>query len=569
MSFDLQKKSVNLQKQIDMLNKEKLFLQEEIQDIINKLKKNKFIEKEKESLNNEKNTRLIRLNNIIAKIKEIQFEKNKNTDYINVCRQTDSLIRLKNKSNSTEIINNLKEQRNKANEEYFKNQSIEKEYSEKDAKEIPAFLFFNQNIINKYGICPFIKILDVPIEEVIQNRKNWLNLQDDNGKLYYDLYDKICLLKDKNLLEEELKSLDSYFDKIHKSILNEKNLELFDISINYIIEYLNCQIKTKKIKDKFKIVINNLSIIVNELDIPIHEYLNEKYNIPLQINNFNLKEKIANVISFECKMIKDDYINALNKYKQIKEDIKKDYKYTKNVTNNLKQLLCDFLLNKKNSNTVTEIKQEGKYFKKWSLLNLIEKSDRLESFSKMFVNNFLVNTNLIETNLKDKFINDLSKLLIDSLNSKELIYKNIKWNINIGIIEKINNLKYDNDIKKFNLVNSLKKDTKNKIKKLNSIKSILTIQNEKLINEELLLFIIQFIQSGKVLNENNSNSKINTKETNDTFNLKEKCIQHLKLKLKFKRLSTDDKNKIYKKFDEMYNLIKANQPSENTTESNI
>lgn len=572
--------------QIDLLNKEKIFLQEEIQDIINKLKKKNFKEIDSENseqiqnnLNKTKELKLEHLNKIVDKIKELQVEKNKTDDYLRACRHSDSLQyhRVKNKHNSIELINNLKEQRNKANEEYLKSQNIEKEYLTRDPKEIPAFLFFHQNIINKYNLCPFIKNNNFTTEELLQNRINWLNSQEDNGKLYYDLYDKICLLKDKILLEDNLKLLDLYFDNIHKTILNESNLELFNNTNDYLIEYLNCQIKTKKIKDKYKIVINNLSLIVNELDIPIHNYLSEKYNIPLQINNFKATNKDINVItqSLEFKIIKEDYLNNIEKYKCLKEDIKNDLKYTKNVKNNLNQLLCDLLLNKKVISGV-ELIQQGKFFKKWSLLNLTEKIDRLESFSNIFVHNFLIITNLIESDLKDKYIDDLKKILIDSLNAKDLVYKNIKWNVNSGIIEKITNLKYDNEIQQFSLIVE-KKKTEIKVRKINPTKSIINNISEKLINEEMLLYIIQFIQSGKTLSENTfkkskdttTEHTINSVTLISLLNLKNKCIEHLKSKLKFKRLLIDDKNKIYKKFDEMYDLIKVNQPIDNETETTI
>ena len=109
--------------QIDLLNKEKIFLQEEIQDIINKLKKKKFKEIDFENseqiqnnLNKTKELKLEHLNKIVDKIKELQVEKNKTDDYLRACRHSDSLQyhRVKNKHNSIELINNLKEQRNKA-----------------------------------------------------------------------------------------------------------------------------------------------------------------------------------------------------------------------------------------------------------------------------------------------------------------------------------------------------------------------------------------------------------------------------------------------------------------------
>ena len=95
-------------------------------------------------------------------------------------------------------------------------------------------------------------------------------------------------------------------------------------------------------------------------------------------------------------------------------------------------------------------------------------------------------------------------------------------------------------------VQEVKQDTgydieiKIKSKKINSIKTILTKQNEELINEEIIKYILL-------------NIKNNITEELDNFKIE--FIEVLKFKLKLKRITNNDKLLVNKKFDEIYSVI--------------
>lgn len=59
-------------------------------------------------------------------------------------------------------------------------------------------------------------------------------------------------------------------------------------------------------------------------------------------------------------------------------------------------------------------------------------------------------------------------------------------------------------------------------------------------------------------NDNNINDN-NDNNSNDYDKYKSDFLEIIKIKLKIRKISSDDKVKIYKIYDEMYNFIKSNQ----------
>ena len=110
------------------------------------------------------------------------------------------------------------------------------------------------DILKTYGLCPY---LDVNLEENSEvkynNRLEWLKSTDDNGKKYFDCFDD--LIEKKSLEQLELQK------NIVEKVFTELQLEYFKNSIDFLNEYVNCHIKTKRIKERFKLMINNLSIL--------------------------------------------------------------------------------------------------------------------------------------------------------------------------------------------------------------------------------------------------------------------------------------------------------------------
>jgi hypothetical protein len=185
--------------------------------------------------------------------------------------------------------------------------------------------------------------------------------------------------------------------------------------------------------------------------------------------------------------------------------------------------------------------------KRWNQLSEEERLDRYKSFSVYFVEKYLIKSNLITNEQKDPILNTLTELL----NNPESNL-NIKWNSKHGIIDKISNLKWDASSGFF--LEAIEELEKKSIKKSVSAKTILTKENEKVINEEILRFILQNL-SKKTDGGTDLGTDVGTDTTGE---LKEVFIEQLKIKLKLKRITLNDKKLVFEKFDEIYDIVTNN-----------
>ena len=190
----------------------------------------------------------------------------------------------------------------------------------------------------------------------------------------------------------------------------------------------------------------------------------------------------------------------------------------------------------------------------------------------------LIETRLLDTSFRDTFANTLYNLLKDAFESKQLFYKNISWNIKKGVIDYVKILQYEDKVFKLNVpdrtadkvtkdqttdkVNDQTDKVKNKINdqtdkvndqttdkavKINtkkvSTKQIITKDTEKIINEDLLHFILKRIQSG-----------VNEISEQDI----ETVLERIKIRLRVKKLSTKDTSYISDKYREIFEVVNNN-----------
>jgi len=158
---------------------------------------------------------------------------------------------------------------------------------------------------------------------------------------------------------------------------------------------------------------------------------------------------------------------------------------------------------------------------------------------------------LIAITDENKIVNLINELKILILEGFDRIkYKNLKWNVMSGIIENINCLKYDDKKQTFFLTveKEVIKATQTN-KKISSIRTILNKETNKIINEELMKFLIVAKKQDQLKEEN-------------IKDLKDNLLHKIKDKLKLKRIMVNDRTEIYKKFDEIYNMIFNSEYSE-------
>lgn len=522
-----------------LLNKQIHLLKNDIQGMIDH-ETDRDLEIEKEIKLNHLKTLTDELNKLTIEEEKTKREK----EYKKVCNASDSLEyhRIKNRPDRSDLLVIIKDNREKAKDEFNKFKKIEEEYQLKDSQEIPGFLFFNKNIISAYGKCPYIKIE----ENTFENRKRWLLSQKDFGKMYYDLYDKIIKESELNDFIDQKNNLEAYFQHKHSLILNESQDKLLKDALVYLKEYIECPIKSKKIKEKFKIVVNHFSILVAETECNISDYYSLNFDFSIPINTANIKSDTVNMPQFNTNVINipmkgaiDDYNSRVNDYSRVKENIVKSKRFISNVKANLKLELyehlleCDKVVTKQTGNNIG---------KRWPQLTDQERFDRYKSFSFYFVEKYLIKSNLVNVDQMGNIVSGLTEILTNS--ESDLI---IKWNSKEGIIDKISNLKWD--ISSGFFIENIERATKKSIKKSVSSKTILTTENEKIINEETLKFILQNTNTKKIVDDMESHI---LKDLKDTF------IENIKIKLKLKRITINDKKLVFEKFDEMYDIITHN-----------
>jgi len=361
-----------------LLNKRVDLLKKDIQDIIDNYKSEKNLIN-KQSLQDQKNIYLEELDTILSQIKKIQKEDKQKLMSENqikkIIRTNDSMKyhSVKNKSNSRELMQEQKDNRYKAKDIFDKKCKLKDDYhcleKQYGCQDFPAFLFFYKEISDKYKLCPFIELNEITCE----NRKQWLLNTFDKGELYYNLYNKIINKDSLNILLSSKDDIERYFGEIHDTLdeSSKKNLEKIK---EYIDEYKSASIKTKKLKEKFNIIINNTSTIVKNSNFKVNEFLSLYYDIVIPVNN--IVENEINIMTLGISRIYDD---KLEQYIKVKNDIENATKFIFNSKNNLNQELYDHLYKKSIEKKNT--KQVGKYFKKWSELSKEEKLDRLDAYS--------------------------------------------------------------------------------------------------------------------------------------------------------------------------------------------
>lgn len=531
----------------------------------------------------QKQKKMTTLKSLNDKLKEInnkeRIENQKRYELQSVTRAIDNIefggAKKRNNRLAMDKAKQAKAERELTRIKFMEYERIEQEYMKYDSKSVPGFLFLHKSVLKSYGLCPYIDIdLENPLDsiDVEKNRLEWLSSMDDKGLVYFSLCNDLLM---KNVIKELLlqkQNLEQDILNFISSVLTPSQFEYYNNSDMFIQEYNLCNVKTKRLKERFKTMINWLSILYSETDIEFHKYLSNRYDLQIVVNLIDSKESgkvLTNVEKLQRSMSCERFTNFLEKYNTIKESIDTKQKFCNNTLRNLKLDFYCYLTDKQNFLSKQEIpsikklkiSQEGKYYKKWSLLNDDEKFERFKSFSIYYIDKNLIDVKLLDKDLRETKIDELEKLLIESFQSKKLFYKNITWNVKRGIIETIKILRYNDDNTfslsrpepvKINETTSTSNTTDktnstidmNSIKKKVSSRTIITKESEKIINEDLLYFILKRVQNGTLES---------AKED------KEKFAERIKTRLKVKKITVNDKMKIFEKYDEIFNVVINNK----------
>jgi hypothetical protein len=552
------RKSENI---IDTITRTIDYLKKDIQHIIDKKKITTDVNAKKD-LEEEKKGKMRALKEHTEKLKALhkgeREKRQRENELKRAERAFDSIefgaARKKKDGEAMTRAKKAKEIREKAKNKFNEYIEYQKKYKEVDPKEYLGILFLHERVLEKYGMCPYIKIemSDNEIwgaqdklkeqlrEQIRQKRLQWLNDQEDQGELYYKLYNQYIERDEIKKLTTNMIDVEEKIKDIIQDTLTKEQLDVYRDCVSAMNTYTTTLGKTKKIKEKYKELIHNLSTLHAETTLNIHEYISIKYKHNVEVNNVTSKKDIVNNI-FEREKL-DDYIKE---YCELCKLIEEKEKYTLNIVRNLENDLYLYLTDQKSYGAIVipkQVQQDGKYFKRWGVLSEEERNERFASYAEYHVTKFMMKEKVHGNATKQSLTEDLSQKLIEYYKEKKMTYRDLKWNMTKGYIEIIKVIKYEEEKSCFNVINKTGKAIKsnNVDGKKYAPKSVLTASTEKVIHEEILYYIVK---KGDGLVEDD----------------KKACVEKIKTKLSLRKLGKQDKKKIEDKYDEILQVVQNNK----------
>jgi len=458
----------------------------------------------------------------------------KNLKHPNYKDEDESKDEEQNSPMQCRILVKIEEQRQKAKDLYLKEQVILEKFLENDDPNLPSWWFMLESNIKFYGISDELFYNKPRHEEAFEEKKNKnfsLLKKDfldkvDNGQHFKKIVNRIVNESDLKEHERKKKKLGENCEMLLGDHLTPTQLEMFQESKLILKEYTSAPIKSKKIKEKYKQLINNLSTIYAETGFEIHTYMSF-------CNFFKTSEIIINKFG-KINPVKIQEIQLFDIFNQdlqeVTTEISTEKKHIQNNISNAKTRLIKEIQRIEKENTI--FRQTGKFFKKWSELIDEEKKDRIYSYSEYYVRRIL-NMDSVTNNIEDLIIN-LSTLLNTCILNKEIKYKDLKWNQKLGCIYNVNFILYDLNQQKFEI--AIPKENKADSQKKTSKRTQ-----------------FQKPEMDKKLNDMILRSLINTVDIK-----KEVLLEDIKKNFSLTRILLNDKIFILERIDIIRAVIKSN-----------
>ena len=455
------------------------------------------------------------LKNILNKFNFLNKEINK---LLKQCKYEIEILKLINKKIENDFnIENFYLEFNNNFEDFNKSKKINKNN------------LFEITLNNNFNILNIKKEIKLNINyfnfEFISNKKINNNLNKNNfliDKKYYfsilcqnkiNYLDKIKKLEN-NLKEKELK-IKNYSN--NKNKIDEKINKYEELIKKYEDEIKNKENEILKLKNEKKIKFNN-SIINNNINnnkININKNLNISYNI----NTFSIITNSKNSLISKEKEV-NSFKQLIIKNKKIYEKEIKNYQIRNNellkLITNLKSEIKDLKEDKiKFEKTIKTLRHKNSSNKKTDI-NYNNNKIILSNFNSKEKNNKTINNNILfeyYNNIPSSKKEMTKSFSLKNLN-KKIFVKKIENKINKKILNISNPEIYDNNNTSLMLLNNIKKENKEIIKKLNSLN-----QRNYLIENSI-----------KKLNISNNlidNSSIISNQTFNNENIKKKLEKRL------------------------------------------
>jgi hypothetical protein len=322
-----------------------------------------------EKINKEKKEKIKVLKRLAKKLRDLYKDTKKERELKNAGSVLDGIAyhkaKREKKGEGLPKVRKIRAAREAARNRYLGYLSMESKYYMLDPQDVPGCLFLHDKIINTYGLLPeeYLRLntdlipeqnaesnteqnaesnteqnaesnieqnaesnieqnaessveekekdakVERYMETIKEKRLEWLRSMEDGGKLFFELHDKIFGRKEYQKLVKEKEELEEKIDRTIRESLTESQLEMYDKSFDFIGIWAGSNIKTKKMKERFKLLLHALATLKSETCLPIVEYFKVRYKVDIITNDYeaNLTYKNKNVYAIDLleKMVQE------------------------------------------------------------------------------------------------------------------------------------------------------------------------------------------------------------------------------------------------------------------------
>ena len=552
-----------------------------------------------EKINKEKKEKIKVLKRLAKKLREVYKDTKKERELKSVGNVLDGIAFHKAKKDKRgegmPKVRKIRAAREAARNRYLGYLSMESKYYKLDPPEVPGCLFLHDKIINTYGLIheELLRLntelisdgdgesansemksvgeqsveRNAEVQEQSDNnvgdytqmiregRLEWLRSKEDGGKFYFEMYDQIFGREEYKKLEGKKAELEERIDGMIRESLTESQLEMYSKSFEFIGVWAGTNIKTKRMKERFKLLLHALATLKSETCLPIVEYFRARYKTDIITNDYELQLTLKNKNIYAIDLVG----RMVDELKGVNEEIEMKKKFWENNNKYLKNELYMYLTGEKvfrdptptKNDKSDNLKQTGKYFIRWIKLTVEEQGERFESYARWYIEKFLIGKGLIEAERRLEMVSKLATLLHESYKVKHMIYRDFAWKTKSGMIETVKILQYDKDKEEFILKFSKKpkvvvvdpKKAEARAKKKAGKESSIFDEGQR-VNDILLRYII----------DNKSHLQIEDEEKSKVH--KNKCLDTIKKDFKIKSMSALDRQRLFVKYTDMCHDIK-------------
>ena len=332
--------------------------------------------------------------------------------------------------------------------EFEKKVKLLEEYDKNDSETHPAWTFFLPNVIQLYGVCPFLSSGDG-----IEKRVEWLTTQSDGGQLYCDELAAFNDTSDLKQCADNTEDLKSQMRSKLDFILPLVGGVTHDTLMDQLRERKEAKSHNKKSRETWAQMVRTMDALMVEYGVDFCKYINIVHGYTIRY-----KPPTSTVVPADFHTLLDlcaeniDRVSTGLSKRQREKEIARD-QLAKLISQNFR------------------MDQIGRYFKKWSALSDDKKTDRIQSYSEWYAR---------DQNVSIGVSYDMTNWILSKLKSKELKTSDIQWHSKTGIITHVK-LIYDGD---FQVVERVPKTTK---KKTSKQKKQEFLQNDQLVRVNRLL----------------------------------------------------------------------------------